>query len=110
MEVKKLFTETFNEQLIQSLPMKDAIFSASLASRGLFPGDLKEEVNEQGTEAQRARLFIERTAKTGKTDSFQKLLAAMEKYGSALKDLAQEIRSKIPSSSSSKIVHSSCNV
>ena len=107
MEVKKLFTETFNIQLAQSLPMKDAYFTADLASRGLFTGNLKEEVNEQGTRAQRAKFFIEKTAETGNTESFLQLLGAMEKYSSALKDLAQNIKSRFPPSSPSKLVHSS---
>jgi len=110
MDVKKLFTETFNKQLAQSLPMKDAYFIADLASSGLFPGDLKEEVSEQGTRAQRAQYFLEKTAENGNTDSFLKLLAAMEKFSPALKELAQKIKAKFPSSLLSKPVHSTCHM
>ena len=85
-EIEKLFTEKFNMRLVKTLPMKDAYFTSDLTSKGLFPGDLKEEVSEQGTRANRAKYFIERTAEIGDSDSFPKLLAAMEKYSSGLKN------------------------
>ena len=96
MDVSKLFTETFNEKLVQKLPMKDAIFLSKLATRGLFPGDLKGEVDNAPTRAKAAIVFITSTAENGDTDSFSKLLSAMKEYSPALKTLAESIEAKFP--------------
>jgi len=110
MDIKKLFTETFKVELARSLPMKDAYFTADLQSRGLFPGDLKEEVSGLSTRAQQVNYFLEKTAETGNADSFLQLLAAMETFSPSLKDLAQKIKAKFPQSSPSKSVHTLCHL
>jgi len=91
-------------RLVKTLPMKDAFFTSDLASKGLFPGDLEEDISEQGTRANRAKYFIKRIAEIGNTDSFLKLLAAMEEYSSGLKELADEIKAEFPDSLPSKYV------
>jgi len=86
----------FNEKLIISLPMKDVIFLAKLNSRGLFPGNLKDQVKEKSSSAVAADHFLDCSIKIdlkiNKDGSFISLLSAMEEYSNQLKSLAKEIK------------------
>jgi len=89
----------FIEKLITSLPMQDVIFIAKLSGKGLFHGNLKEEVRKRSSSAEAADHFlnetIEKDLKVGKDESFKKLLLVMEEFSDPLKSLAAEIRCRI---------------
>ena len=83
--------------LIKALPMSDVIFMAELYSAGLLPGNLKEEVEAKPTTAGRADYFLQHGLKNN-TDSFNKLLAVMERHNSDhLRKLAEKIHREIKS-------------
>ncbi|XP_065905030.1 uncharacterized protein [Dysidea avara] len=93
-----VFTD-FYEQLVASLPMKDAIFRAKLTQKGLMHSELKATVNSMPTEIQGAQLFLNSIVKAlsiGYTESFEKLLLVMEEFRCAsLQKLARGIRKRL---------------
>ena len=80
------------------MPMEDAYFLADLSGKDLFRGNLKDEVSNQPTRADKARYFIAKLAEHRNTQSFLLLLDAMEDYSDALKDLARTIKAEFLSS------------
>ena len=88
----------FSIKLLISLPMQDVIFLTALDSRGLFPGDLKDQVKAKAatSSAQAAYHFlnikIEKDLKIGNNESLFKLLSAMEEFSEELRTLAQDIK------------------
>jgi len=99
MDSSEIFNE-FNVKLLTSLPMKDVIFIAHLNSKGLFHGNLKDEVREKNSAADAAEHFlhntVEKDLKIGSNESFIKLLSAMTEFDSdAVKSLAEDIKYKL---------------
>ena len=76
----KVFQE-FYSKLAKTLPMKDAIFTAELYSRDLFPDDLKEQVESLFTSATKASYFLDHVIKpsvtSGNGSCFDELLNVM---------------------------------
>jgi len=90
----------FNEDLVTSLPMKDAVFFAKLNSKDLFSGDLKAKVKAKDTAPEAAAHFlddkIEKDLRLGKNYSFLLLLSAMEEYDDkSLNQLATQINRQL---------------
>jgi len=92
----------FNPQLVNSLPMKDALFTSRLAQKNLFAGNIKAVVKAKLTEADAAEYFldnvIERPLKNEDSDTepFEKLLLVMEQFDDQpLRKLARNIREKL---------------
>ena len=82
--------------------MADAIFLSLLQVKGLFPGDLKEQVQVLGTKADKASYFlntIKRYLDAGYTSPFMKLLLVMsdevDMKNGPLKQLASEIKQEL---------------
>ena len=57
--------QKFYVQLVQTLPMNDAIFIAQLFSCNLFPGNLMEEVHAKPTAAEKTAHFLDYGIKPG---------------------------------------------
>jgi len=71
----------FYVQLVKKLPMDDATFTAKLFSRGLLPGDCKDQVKSKATRADKATYFLDHVIKPSLEDTFvtfNKLLKVME--------------------------------
>ena len=90
----------FNPKLINSLPVKDPIFSEKLLQNGMFSGDVKARVKSQPTDADAAEYFLDHVIQppldSGDTGPFEKLLTVMEQFNSQqLKKLASDIRQKL---------------
>ena len=88
----------FYKDLVELLPMKDAIFVSLLIT--LLPGDLKAEVDSKATKAQAAIHFLDNGIKpaleSGEINSVEILLSAMETFDSmALKSLAKKMKDEI---------------
>ncbi|XP_065911399.1 uncharacterized protein, partial [Dysidea avara] len=84
--------EVFHEDLVKTLPFKDAIFCASLQAAGLFYGDLKEKVEAKDTSAEMTLYFLDHGINYN-CDNFMKLLTVMENFNSdPVKNLAKEIK------------------
>ena len=95
--------EGFTLQLTQILPMKDAVFLASLTSVGLFgKGNLKSEVKAKPTASEAAQHFLDEAISKNITVSkvdlkpLYKLLNAMEKFGGPAGNLAKDMKKAIP--------------
>ena len=92
----KVFQQ-FYSQLVKTLPMDDAVFTAELFSNNLLPGNLKSQIKSEKTSADKAALFLDSVIKPSVTsdggNSFDKLLHVMEasEY-QHVKELAEEIR------------------
>ena len=91
--------QKFYLELVQTLPMKDAIFRSMLYSAGLLPGNLKDEVQSKPTRADRAEYFLDQGIKNNITN-FTKLLEVMEKRkdDNNLMELVRQIRNEISKS------------
>ena len=81
----KVFQEYYS-QLVNSLPMHDAVFRAKLFEKGLLPGDSKERVESLATKADKATFFLDNMIKPSVQisnigDSFKRLLDVMEDCG-----------------------------
>ena len=93
----------FYQQLVKSLPMKDALFKAQLKGQELFPGDLEERVDAKSTRAEGATLFLKEAIEQfldceEHCDPFYKLLFVMDEFDSPpLKKLATRIKEKLKS-------------
>ena len=84
--------EVFHEDLVKTLPFKDAIFCASLQAAGLFYGDLKEKVEAKDTSAEMTLYFLDHGINYN-CDNFMKLLTVMENFNSdPVNNLAKEIK------------------
>jgi len=70
----------FSEQLIEILPLDNVTFQTKLDAAGLFYGNLKEEINAKPTRAKMNEHFIDHALIDN--SSLEKLLEAMEKFGS----------------------------
>ena len=90
--------------LVQSLPLSDAMFTARLYSKGLLPGDMKDTLKSQPTQAKQATEFLDQvigpSLKNDGITPLKKLLTVMEDSG--LKRLAKTIRSEL-------LHHGSCD-
>jgi len=89
----------FYMQLVKTLPMNDVIFTARLFSRGLLPGDVKNQVESKATRAGKATHFLDHAIKPslpGTLSIFKKLLKVMEdsEYDD-VKELAKSITSTL---------------
>ena len=91
--------EGFTLRLTQILPMKDAVFLASLTSVGLFgKGNLKSEVKAKATASEAAQHFLDEAISKNITitkvdlNPLYKLLNAMEKFGGVIGSLAKEMK------------------
>ena len=97
----RLCSEVFKQffaKLAKSLPMDDPIFVAELFSHDLLPGDHYDKVKSLATRADKATHFLDSVIRPAinDVDSFNELLNVMEdsEY-SNVKELAQQIRSKL---------------
>ena len=80
----------FYVKLVNTLPMDDVTFIASLYSRDLLPGDTKLVINSLSTQAEKAAYFLDHVIEPLVGFSrLNKLLEVMENSGySGLKELA----------------------
>jgi len=98
----------FNPNLVNSLPMKDAMFMSKMVQKGLFVGNIKANVKAQPTDADAAEYFldnvIERSLNNDNTELFVKLLEVMEGFSPQLRTLAGNIRKELsPGGGGSKV-------
>ena len=95
----KIFQQ-FYPELVQTLPMGDAIFMAILYSRDLLPGNLKEHIESLPTSVDKSSHFLDHVIKpsvnSGDASRFDELLNVMEdsEY-QGVKELAKLIRDSI---------------
>jgi len=90
----------FNPKLVNSLPIKDPIFSSKLVQKGMFFGNVKAKVKAQPTDADATEYFLDHVIQppleNGDTGPFEKLLTVMEQFNSQqLKKLASTIRQSL---------------
>ena len=90
----------FYEKLVQSLPLTDAHFRAALVSKQLFYGNLFDQVDAKGTNAEKNEHFLTNTIdpslNVGITSLFVSLLQVMENFDSpTLKSLANDINADL---------------
>ena len=102
--MKKVYYKFYSE-LVSSLPMKDAVFVATLVT--LLPNDVKGKVQSQPTAAEAASYFLDHMIKPavecGDNEPFDILLSKMEISGDIhLKNLAQQIKEEIPNCTNGK--------
>ena len=91
--------QKFYVQLVQTLPMNDAIFIAQLFSCNLFPGNLMEEIRAKPTAADKTTHFLDYGIKPGLRNGnrklFEDLLLVMnESDNPVIIQLAKEINGK----------------
>ena len=90
----------FYVKLVKKLPMDDPLFSAELFACGLLPGDLKQKIKAEKTQANKATCFLDdrisSDVSVGNSTSFNKLLDVMQdsEYDS-LKALAEDIKTAL---------------
>ncbi|XP_065912961.1 uncharacterized protein [Dysidea avara] len=88
--------EKFSPQLLETLPMDDAIFIAKLRSAGLLPGNLKAEIKSLKTSADKADYFLDYVILPNisvNQTNFHKFLKVMEESGNdTLSTLAKDIK------------------
>ena len=85
----------FFPDLVELLPMNDALFRARLRTAGLFHGNLKAEIMSKPTAAEKAEHFLENGINND-TECFNKLLTIMNDYNNdCLKKLAEKICGEI---------------
>ena len=85
----------FFPDLVELLPMNDALFRARLRSAGLFHGNLNKEIMSKPTAPEKAEHFLENGINND-TECFNKLLTIMNDYNNNhLKKLAEKIREEI---------------
>ena len=88
--------EKFSPQLLETLPMDDAIFIAKLRSAGLLPGNLKAEIKSLKTSADKADYFLDYVILPNLSvnqTNFHKFLKVMEESGNdTLSTLAKDIK------------------
>ena len=97
--IKEIYEQHYSG-LVDKLPMKDAKFIAALTSAGFFIGDLKNEVDEQLTQAKRASHFLDSAILPSLKDDddldpLYNLLKVMEDHGGVVKRLAKTIKTAI---------------
>ena len=100
--------ENHVEDLVKCLPMDDTHFVTSLSSHQLLPGDTRDKIEAQATQAKKASYFLNHVIKTAldikKTDNFQKLLSIMQDCGyHHVQSLSFEIKSEIEIDKASEI-------
>ena len=107
MSTSKVFKD-FYSKLVETLPMKDALFIAKLYSCDLLPDDIKEHVHSVSlpTKADKATYFLDHVIKpsvtTGVGNSFDQLLNVMENSEhQGVKELAKLIRTSLRKRSNS---------
>ena len=93
--VKKVYQHQYLH-LVNSLPMTDHKFLASLKSKELFTGDLENQVEARSTSAEKANHFlkeaVDKSLSIDILEKFDALLIVMLDYGdSTLKDLVKTI-------------------
>jgi len=92
----KSLRETFEEyysDLVQTLPMMDTIFIASV--NNFFCGDQKKAMEARNTSADRASYFLDNIIESSLEMYFEKLLDAMEVYEGPAGKLAIKIKRTI---------------
>ena len=87
-------------QLVQTLPISDAIFISHLYSSKLLPGDLKDQVKAKQTNSEKASHFLDNGIKPGLSQGdrkpFQDLVLVMNKIDNhVIIKLAKEISGKL---------------
>ena len=85
----------YQVQLLQTLPMNDAIFKALLIQNNFFSGDQNATLNAQLTEAKKASYFLDSIIGRDVDRYFETLLNVMEVFGDPVAALAREIKEKI---------------
>ena len=95
--------QQFYVELVTALPMNDSLFLANLFTRGLLPGDLKQQIRVEKTLTDKATCFLDHKishdVSIGNSTSFYQLLNVMEDSGNkTLKMLAGAALKKGPSS------------
>jgi len=98
--VREVYNHQIREKLINTLPMDDAKFLASLKSNNFLAGDLESRVTERSyTRAQSASHFltetIDRSFEIDNMEHFDALLIVMVDYGNLLKQMVEFILNKI---------------
>ena len=99
MSTSEVFQHFF-PQLVNILPMNDVTFTAQLFSSKLLPGNVKDQVKSQTTQADKATYFLDHVIKpsvtSGVGSSFNKFLKVMEdsEYDD-VKQLSKQIRSRL---------------
>ena len=107
MSTSEVFQHFF-PQLVNILPMNDVTFTAQMFSSKLLPGNVKDQVKSQATQADKATYFLDHVIKpsltSGVGSSFNKLLKVMEdsEYDD-VKELSQQIRSRLRDSPANNI-------
>jgi len=98
MSTSEVFKQFFAE-LTKTLPMDDPLFTASLYSHDLLPGNHYNELESKPTQADKAVHFLNHVIKPALTTdvrSFNELLDVMEDTDYCnVKKLAQQIKSKL---------------
>ena len=99
MAFKKVYDDNFKD-LVKILPMNDAIFIANLKTNGLLEGDTSEQIDNQGTKADKAKYFLQNVIEpglaVGDTETFDKFVTVMEKSERMLLEKrARKIRSEL---------------
>lgn len=84
-------------ELLKVLPMRNPTFLSMLEQNGLLPGDSRDRIEAEKTQADKADYFIQHVIKTSTDLYLPKLLKAMEIYCKedtdvALGDLAADMR------------------
>ena len=85
----------YQAQLVQTLPMDDAIFQALLFKNNFFSGDKNATLNAKPTKADKALYFLNNIIGCDADSCFETLLNVMEVFGDSVAALAQEIKEKI---------------
>ena len=103
-QLMRVFQQFYSE-LVETLPMDDAVFIAELFSNDLLPGDLKNHLKLlHRTSADKAALFLDSVIEPSVTSnggsSFDKLLNVMEdsEY-QHVKEVAKQIRTNLQETS-----------
>jgi len=86
----------YSPQLLETLPMDDAIFIAKLRSAGLLPGNLKAELKSLKTSADKADYFLDCVILPNISvtqTNFHKFIKVMEECSyDAVSTLARDIK------------------
>ena len=93
----------YQDELLQKLPMNDAVFVALLKKNNFFSGNQKAAMQAQCTEVEKAQYFLDDIVGHDIDVLFVKLLSVMEVYGEPITTLAGKIKERIGLISCSRI-------
>ena len=77
MSARAVLTQ-FNLQLLQQLPLENAMFFAMAAQEGLFPLDIGDSIAIMSTRAQKVNYFLQHVVDPGAEEYLPKLLKVMK--------------------------------